>query len=130
MRGLILRLLVNIFGLWVASSLLDGIYADTNGDLVWAAVALGLVNALVRPVAILLTLPVTLLTLGLFLLIINAAMLNLAAWFVDGFYVDGLFDSVVGALIVGLISWAGSAFVGESGRMERVDVQIESKRRS
>ncbi|NKB96923.1 MAG: phage holin family protein [Pseudomonadales bacterium] len=127
---MILRLLVNVLGLWVASSLLDGIYAEANGDLVWAAIALALVNALIRPIAILLTLPITLLTLGLFLLFINAAMLNLAAWFVDGFYVAGITDSLMGAIIVSLISWAGSAFISDSGRMERVDVHIDSKRRS
>ena len=80
MRGILLRLLLNVLGLWVASSALNGIYTDAGGDLIWAAIALGLVNAVVRPVLILLTLPFTLATLGLFLLFINAVMLNLAAW--------------------------------------------------
>ncbi len=130
MRGLILRLLVNVLGLWVASSLLEGIYAQTNGDLVWAAITLGLVNALLRPIAIVLTLPVTLVTLGLFVLFINAAMLTVVAWFVDGFFVVGIADAVFGAVIVSLISWAGSAFIGDSGRMRRVTLDIRSKRRS
>ena len=129
MRGIIVRLLLNVIGLWVASALLDGIRTVTDADLIWAAVALGLVNALVRPLVILLTLPVTLLTLGLFLLFINAAMLNLAAWFVDGFYVEGVLTSLMGAIIITVVGWAGSAFVGETGRVQRVDVEIASRRR-
>jgi len=130
MRGLILRLLINVLALWIASSLLDGVVADSGSDLIWAALALGLINALVRPIVVLLTLPVSLLTLGLFLAIINAAMLNLAAWFVDGFYVLGVWDAIVGALIVTLIGWVGSSFVGENGRMERVDIVVANRRRN
>lgn len=130
MRGLILRLLINVLALWIASSLLDGVVADSGSDLIWAALALGLINALVRPIVVLLTLPVSLLTLGLFLAIINAAMLNLAAWFVDGFYVLGVWDAILGALIVTLIGWVGSSFVGENGRMERVDIVVANRRRN
>lgn len=130
MRGLILRLLINVLALWIASSLLDGVVADSGSDLIWAALALGLINALVRPIVVLLTLPVSLLTLGLFLAIINAAMLNLAAWFVDGFYVLGVWDAIMGALIVTLIGWVGSSFVGENGRMERVDIVVANRRRN
>ena len=129
MRGIIVRLLLNVIGLWVATALLDGIRTSTDADLIWAAIALGLVNALVRPLVILLTLPVTLLTLGLFLLFINAAMLNLAAWFVDGFHVEGVMTSVFGAIIVTLVGWAGSAFVGDTGGVRRVDVEVASRRK-
>ena len=69
------------------------------------------------------------LALGLFLLFINAAMLNLAAWFVDGFYVEGVLTSLMGAIIITVVGWAGSAFVGETGRVQRVDVEIASRRR-
>ena len=130
MRGLILRLLINVLALWIASSLLDGVVADSGSDLIWAALALGLINALVRPIVVLLTLPVSLLTLGLFLAIINAAMLNLAAWFVDGFHVFGLWDAILGALIVTLIGWVGASFVGENGRLERVDMVVANRRRN
>lgn len=116
MAGIILRVLVNVLGLWLATALVPGITAATNGALVWAAISLGLVNAFVRPLVVLLTLPVTLLTLGIFLLFINAAMLNLAAWFVDGFDVVGVIDAVFGAVIVSLISWVGAAFIGDNGR--------------
>jgi len=121
MRGILLRLLLNVLGLWVASSALNGIYTDSGGDLIWAAIALGLVNAVVRPVLILLTLPFTLVTLGLFLLFINAAMLSLAAWAVDGFYVEGVFAALMGAFVVTIVGWAGSAFIGEKGGIVRGD---------
>ncbi len=112
--GIVLRILINVLGLWLATVLVPGITAATTASLVWAAVSLGLVNAFVRPLVVFLTLPVTLLTLGLFLLFINAAMLNLAAWFVDGFDVVGVFDALFGALIVGVF---------QSGlRMAGVDV--------
>ena len=114
--GILLRLALNALGLWLAASIVPGISTATTGALIWAAIALGLVNAFVRPIVVFFTFPVTLLTLGLFLLIINAAMLNLAAWFVDGFYVEGFFDSLFGAIIVSLTSWIGSAFIGENGR--------------
>ena len=116
MKGIIVRVLLNVLGLWIAESLIDGISSLSTAGLIWTAIALGLVNAFVRPVLVLFTLPVTLLTLGLFLLVINAAMLNLAAWFVDDFVVVGFFDSVFGAIIVSVISWACSAFIGDDGK--------------
>ena len=126
MTGIILRIGINVLGLWLAMTLVPGITASTNGALIWAAISLGLVNAFVRPLVVLLTLPFTLVTLGLFLLFVNAAMLNLAAWFVDGFEVVGLIDAVFGAIIVGLISWVGSAFIGENGRYRVLVVQRKS----
>lgn len=127
MYGFVLRVLMNIAGLWLATVLISGITADTTAALVWAAFSLGLVNAFIRPLVFLLTLPVTLLTLGIFILFINAAMLNLAAWFVSGFDVVGVFDALLGAILVSLVSWVGSAFVGDNGRY-RVMV-VERRRR-
>lgn len=116
--GIVIRMLLVAAGLWVATVIVPGVTALTTSALLWAAIALGLINAFIRPVVILLTLPLTVLTLGLFLLVINAAMLNLAAWFVDGFFVDGFWSSLFGAIVVGLTSWIGSAFIGERGRYE------------
>jgi putative membrane protein len=87
--------------------------------LILAGLLLGLVNAVVRPLALLLSLPALLFTLGLFLLVINAAMLGLVAWFLPGFTIPGGFWSAVGAaLIVSIISWIGSWFIGPRGRIE------------
>lgn len=115
MKGIVVRLILNVLGLWLASVIIPGIAYASGAALFWAAISLGLINAFVRPVLVLFTFPITLLTLGLFLLIVNAAMLNLAAWFVDGFVVEGFYDSVFGAIVVGLTSWVGSAFIGDDG---------------
>ena len=117
-KGIIIRTLVIALGLWVADMLVPGIQAAGPGSLIFAAIALGLINALVRPLIVLLTLPVTLLTLGLFLLVVNAGMLQLADWFVSGFAVDGFFTAVFGAIVVSLVSWIASSFIGEKGGYE------------
>jgi putative membrane protein len=116
--GIVLRMLITGLGIWLATYLVPGVEATSTPALIWAAVALGLINAFVRPVLVVLTLPFTLLTLGLFLLLLNAAMLNLAGWFVDGFEVVGFWSSVFGAIIVSLVSGACSHFIGPRGRYE------------
>jgi len=119
MAGFILRGLIAALGLWLATSMLDGIVIDTPGTLVLAGLLLGLVNAIVRPFALLLSLPALLLTLGLFLLVVNAAMLWLVALMLSGFTIPGGFWSAVGAaLIVSIVSWVGSWFIGSRGRVE------------
>ena len=116
--GFLVRLVITAAGLWVASELVDGITVDRVQTLVWAAVVLGIVNALVRPVAVFLTLPFTLITLGLFLWVINAGMLGLAAWFLDGFQIADFWSALFGAVLVSLTGWIGNAFIGEKGRYE------------
>lgn len=128
MLGILLRTAFNALGLWLAAELISGITVTSTAALIWTAIALGLVNAIIRPLVVLLTLPVTLLTLGLFLLIINAGMLNLAAWFVDGFSVAGFFASVLGAVVVSIVSWVGSAFIGKNGRYEVMVVSRRERR--
>ena len=118
MKGIIVRTLIIALGIWVAGMLVPGIQVHSGGSLVFAAIALGLINAVVRPLIVLLTLPFTLLTLGLFLLIINAGMLQLADWFVSGFEVDGFFSAVFGSIVVSLVSWAAASFIGPRGRYE------------
>lgn len=118
MKGIIIRTLIIALGIWVADMLVPGIRVESAVSLVFAAIALGLINAVVRPLIVLLTLPFTLLTLGLFLLIINAGMLQLADWFVSGFEVDGFFSAVFGSIVVSLVSWAAASFIGPRGRYE------------
>lgn len=129
MIGILLRTGVNALGLWLAATLIPGITADSTAALIWTAIALGLINAVIRPVIVFLTLPITFITLGLFLLLINAAMLNFAAWFVDDFAVDGFFSSIFGAIVVGLVSWLGSAFIGKNGRYDVMIVSREDRYR-
>jgi putative membrane protein len=118
MTGLLLRTFIIGLGIWLADYLVPGISAASTGALIWAAIALGLINAFVRPVLLLLTLPLTIITLGLFLVILNAGMLNLAGWFVDGFDVVGFWSAVFGAIIISLVSGLCSQFIGPRGRYE------------
>ncbi len=118
MAGIILRTAIICFGIWVAAYLVPGISTDDTASLIWGGIALALINAFVRPILVLLTLPVTVLTLGLFLLLLNAAMLNLAGWFVEGFEVQGFWSSVFGALIISILSGACAQFIGPKGRYE------------
>lgn len=123
MRGILIRLLIIAAGLWLADTLVPGVRASGPAALIWAAVALGVVNAVIRPVVVLLTLPITLLSLGGFLLVINAGMLGLVAWMLDGFAVEGFFSALIGSLVVTVTAWIGNSFVGPSGRYEVLVVQ-------
>ena len=118
MLGIILRTLITGLGIWLAAYLVPGVTATSTTALIWAAIALGLINAFVRPVLVLLTLPFTILTLGLFLLILNAGMLSLAGWFVDGFDVVGFWSAVFGAIVVSVVSGLCSNFIGPKGSYE------------
>lgn len=118
MTGFVLRVAIVALGLWLATKILPGLQFDTPGYLLGAALLLGIVNAIVRPIAVLLTLPLTLLTLGLFLLVINAAMLGLVALLLAGFHVSGFWTAVGGALIVSLTGWLASGLIGNNGKVE------------
>ena len=118
MVGFLLRAAITALGLWVASELLSGITFDTPSKLILAAIVLGVVNAVVRPLAFILTLPITVVTLGLFLLVLNAGMVALVAWLIPGFQVSGFWTAVGAAVIVSLVSWAASSAIGTNGRIE------------
>jgi putative membrane protein len=109
MAFFILRVLIAALGLWLATEWVSGITVSTPTTLILAALLLGIVNAIVRPIVVLLTLPVTLITLGLFLLVVNAAMLGLVAAFLPGFSIAGFWPAVWAALLISLVSWLGSA---------------------
>ncbi|MGE5241285.1 MAG: phage holin family protein [Bacteroidota bacterium] len=118
MIGFLLRLCVVALGLWLASELVPGIEVHGLWTLLGAALLLGIVNAVVRPLLVILTLPITLLTLGLFLLVINAAMLGLVAWMFDGFAIAGFWPALFGSIVVSLTGWLASWFIGPRGRIE------------
>ena len=126
MNGFLLRLAISAFGLWVASKLVPGVQIDDGWTLIWAALLLGIVNALVRPIALLITLPLTLLTLGLFILVVNAAMISLVAAMLDGFRLSGFGSALLGALVVSITSWLASSFIGPKGRYEVIVMQRRS----
>lgn len=118
MTGFFLRVAIVALGLWLATRVLPGLRFDGPGVLLAAALLLGIVNAIVRPIAVILTLPLTLLTLGLFLLVVNAAMLGLVALLLGGFQISGFWTAVGASLIVSLTSWAASGLIGNSGKVE------------
>jgi putative membrane protein len=116
--GFAIRLAITALGLWLAQQVVPGIHIDGTGTLVAAALLLGIVNAVVRPLALLFTLPITVLTLGLFLLVVNAAMFGLVAALLDDFHVTGFGAALLGSLVVSLTSWVASWYVGPKGRLE------------
>lgn len=118
MVGFLLRAAIAALGLWVASEILNGLVFESPAKLIVAALMLGVVNAFVRPLAFILTLPLTVLTLGFFLLVLNAGMVALVAWIVPGFEISGFWTAVGAALIVSLVSWAASSAIGSTGRIE------------
>jgi putative membrane protein len=118
MNGFVLRLAISALGLWVASVLVPGVHIKGGWTLVIAALLLGIVNALVRPIVLVLTFPFTLVTLGLFILVVNAAMFALVAAFLDGFRLSGFWAALFGALVVSITSWIASSFIGPRGRYE------------
>lgn len=118
MRGFVLRSLICAGGLWLAARLLSSMHFDSEWTLLGAAVLLGLVNAVVRPLLVVLTFPITILTLGLFLLVVNAAMLSLVAWLLDGFVLGDFGSAFVASLIVSFTGWIGSWWIGPRGRVE------------
>jgi putative membrane protein len=118
MIGFLFRAVIAALGLWLATRWVSGIYIDSPGTIVLAGALLGVVNAFVRPIAILLTFPFTILTLGLFLLVVNAGMLALVAMVLPGFRIDGFWTAVLAALIVSVTGWIGSALIGSNAKVE------------
>ena len=116
MIGFIIRAALVALGLWLASIIVPGVEMASIGSLIWAALLLGIVNAIVRPILVVLTFPITVITLGLFLLVINGLMIKLVTLFVAGFIVHGLMSAILCALVLSLTSWVVSWFIGPRGR--------------
>ena len=129
MRGFFFRLLITALGLWAAAAIVPGVMIRGAGTLVLAALVLGFVNAVIRPLILLLTLPLTLVTLGLFILVVNGLSLALVAWIVPGFGLSGLGPAILASIVVGLTGWLASTFVGGSGRIEHIRrVEVPGRR--
>jgi putative membrane protein len=118
MTGFVLRALISALGLWIATRWLSGIRIDDATTLVLAGLLLGIVNAIVRPIIILLTLPITILTLGFFLLVVNAGMVAFVAWLLPGFTISGFGAAFGTAVIVWITGWIGSALIGSRGKID------------
>jgi putative membrane protein len=118
---MLLRLLLSAAGLGLAAVWLDGVHVAHISTLFWAALLLGIANTVVRPLLILLTLPATILTLGLFLLVINAAMLGLVSWVLPGFTLDGFWPALGAWFIVAVLQGIGSLLIGKSRFMVKIE---------
>lgn len=120
MTGFVLRAVIAAFGLWIATEWIDGFAIDSASTLLLAALLLGIVNAVLRPLMILLTLPFTVLTFGFFILVVNAAMLALVSSLLPGFDITSFRSAFFGALVVSMTGWVGSWLFG-GVRVVRID---------
>jgi len=123
MKGLLIRWVVTALALWLTATIVPGLVTIRSaGAAIIAALVLGLVNAIVRPVLLLLTLPFTIVTLGLFIFILNAAMFGLAALLAgSGFQVHGFWGALVGSLLVSIISLVLNMIIGEAGKPKKME---------
>ncbi|HXJ35485.1 MAG TPA: phage holin family protein [Candidatus Eisenbacteria bacterium] len=120
MNGLVVRWLVSAAALYLTSSIVKGIEVRGVASLLFAAAAIGVINAFVRPIVLLLTLPISVVTLGLFVMVVNAAMLWLASTFVPGFVVHGFWSAFWGWLMLSFFTFLINLLIGEHGRIEVV----------
>ena len=128
MNGLLARWLILTLAILFASYVLSGIQVSSLLSAVFAAAVLGILNAVFRPILIVLTLPINIVTLGLFTFVINALMLKMASGLIPGFYVHGFWTAVFGALIISLANWLLSSVLTDAGRGQRRDyIDLERK---
>jgi putative membrane protein len=120
MRGILIRWLVLTLSIMLTAYLLEGIYVAGFFSALFAAAALGILNAFFRPILIILTLPINILSLGLFTFIINALLLMMASGIISGFVVKGFWSAVFGSLLISVVSWLLSSFINDQGRVEHL----------
>lgn len=123
MKGIFTRWLILTGAIMFASYLLDGIRVSSFFSAFFAAAMLGILNAFFRPIVIILTLPINLLSLGLFTFVINALMLKMASVVISGFEVYGFWSAVFGSLVISVVSWLASSFINERGTIEYIDLK-------
>jgi putative membrane protein len=129
MRGFLFRLIITAFGLWAAAAIVPGVELSGAGNLILAAFLLGMVNAVIRPFILFFTLPLTVLTLGFFIFVVNGISVALVAWMMPGFELAGFGSAILTSIVVGLTSWFASAFIGSTGRIERIRrVEVTGRR--
>lgn len=123
MHGIFIRWLILTFSIIVTSYLLDGIHVSGFISAFFAAAILSILNAFFRPILLILTLPINILSLGLFTFVINALMLLMASGVIPGFNVSGFWSAVFGSLLISIVSWALTAFIGERGTVQYIDLR-------
>ena len=123
MKGIFVRWLILTIAIIAASYLLDGIHVSGFFSAFFAAAMLGILNAFFRPILIVLTLPINILSLGLFTFIINALMLKMASGAIPGFDVYGFWSAVLGSLLISVVSWLLNSFISERGTVKYIDLE-------
>ena len=123
MNGLMLRWLILTVAILITSYLVEGIIVSGFFTAIFAAAVLGILNAFLRPIALILTLPINILSLGLFTFVINAIMLKMASSIIPGFSVNGFWAAVLGAFLVSIISWVLNSFVNEKGNVQYIELK-------
>ena len=127
MKGLLLRWLILSVAIMVAAYLFPGIQVSGFGSALVAALILGILNAFFRPILIILTLPINVLTLGLFTFVINAFLLMMTSGVTGGLVVDGFGSALLGSLIISVVSWLLSSFINDQGRIQSLDIELRSR---
>ena len=123
MYGIVIRWLILTFAIIVTSYLLDGIYVSGFISAFFAAAILSMLNAFFRPILLILTLPINVLSLGFFTFVINALMLLMVSGVIPGFNVSGFWSAVFGSLLISLVSWGLTSFIGERGTVQYIDLK-------
>jgi len=121
--GIFIRWLILTIAIIIASYLVDGIRVSGLFSAFFTAAILGILNAFFRPILIILTLPLNIMTLGLFTFVINAILLMMASGVISGFEVYGFWSAVFGSLLISLVSWVLTSFVNEHGRWEYIEIK-------
>lgn len=127
MHGLLLRWLILTVAIMTAAYLFPGIQVSGFGSALFAALILGILNAFFRPILFILTLPINVLTLGLFTFVINALLLMMTSGVIGGLVVDGFGSALIGSLIISLVSWLLSSFINDRGRVESIDIELRRR---
>ena len=123
MKGIFLRWLILTFAIIATSYLIDGIQVSGFLSAFFAAAILGILNSFFRPILLILTLPVNILSLGLFTFVINALMLMMVSGVISGFKVYGFWSAVFGSLLISLVSWLLTSFISERGTVQYIDLK-------
>lgn len=122
-RGLLIRWLILTIAIFITAYLIDGIHVAGFFSAFFAAAILGLLNAFFRPILLILTLPINILSLGLFTFIINAMLLMMVSGLIPGFQVYGFWSAVFGSLLISLVSWLLTSFIDKRGKVEYIDLR-------
>ncbi|MCP4680763.1 MAG: phage holin family protein [Desulfobacterales bacterium] len=123
MKGILIKWLVLTAAIMLASYLIDGIHVSGFFSAFFTAAILGILNVFFRPILLILTLPINILSLGLFTFVINALMLKMASGVIPGFNVYGFWSAIFGSLIISIINWLLNSFINEQGRVEYIDLK-------